>query len=101
MIRHLIGRPYQTKGEEAMPYDPNKDEVLRKWRCEETGLQLSINRYDGGEAKLQIGPRILRKQDGSDRAPVKAGRLTIEDLMWLYENIDEIKEELSALVGPG
>ena len=84
-----------------MPYDPNKDEVLRKWRCEETGLQLSINRYDGGEAKLQIGPRILRKQDGSDRAPVKAGRLTIEDLMWLYEIIDEIKEELSALVGPG
>ena len=84
-----------------MPYDPNKDEVLKKWRCEETGLIVSINRYDGGEAKVQLGPRILRKQDGSDRAPVKAGRLTIEDLMWLYEIIDEVKEELSAHVGPG
>jgi hypothetical protein len=83
-----------------MPYDPSKDEMLKQWRCEETGLLISIHRYDNGEAKLQIGPRILRKQDGSDRAPAKAGRLTIEDLMWLYENIDEIKDELSALAKP-
>ncbi len=83
-----------------MPYDPSKDEVVRSWRCEETGLIVSINRYNGGEAKLQIGPRILKKQDGSDRAPVKAGRLSIEDVMWLYANIDEIKEELSAMAGP-
>jgi hypothetical protein len=83
-----------------MPYDPSKDEVLKTWRCEETGLLISINRYNGGEAKLQIGPRILQKQDGSDRAPVKAGRLSIEDIIWLYANIDEIKEELSALAGP-
>ena len=83
-----------------MPYDPGKDEVLKKWRCEETGLMITINRYDNGEAKLQIGPRILKKQDGSDRAPAKAGRLTIEDLMWLYDHIDEIKDELSALAGP-
>jgi len=83
-----------------MPYDPSKDEVIKQWRCDETGLLISINRYDNGEAKVQIGPRILRKQDGSDRAPVKAGRLTIEDLMWLHEIIDEIKEEMSTLVGP-
>ncbi len=83
-----------------MPYDPSKDEMLKQWRCEETGLLISIHRYDNGEAKLQVGPRILRKRDGSDRAPVKAGRLTIEDLMWLYENIDEIKDELSTLAGP-
>jgi hypothetical protein len=83
-----------------MPYDPSKDKVLKQWRCEETGLMISINRYDTGEAKVQIGPRILKKQDGSDRAPVKAGRLSIEDLMWLYDIIDDIKEELSALVGP-
>ena len=84
-----------------MPYDPSKDEVVKKWRCEETGLVVSIQRYDGGEAKLQIGPRILRKKDGTERAPAKAGRLTIEDVMWLYDLIDDIKEELSALVGPG
>ncbi|KJS32614.1 MAG: hypothetical protein VR64_05910 [Desulfatitalea sp. BRH_c12] len=83
-----------------MPYDPTKDETIKQWHCEETGLMVSIHRYDGGEAKVQIGPRILRRKDGGERAPAKAGRLTIEDLMWLYDIIDEVKEELSGMVGP-
>ncbi len=83
-----------------MAYDPEKDVVLKKWKCDETGLMISINQYGGGEPKVQIGPRILLKKDGSQRAPVKAGRLTIEDLMWLYDIIDEVKEELSSLHKP-
>lgn len=83
-----------------MAYDPEKDKVLKKWKCEETGLIVSINRYGSSEAKLQIGPRILLKKDGSERAPVKAGRLTIEDLMWFYDIIDEVKDELSAITKP-
>ncbi|MEA3280390.1 MAG: hypothetical protein U9Q38_07305 [Thermodesulfobacteriota bacterium] len=83
-----------------MAFDPEKDKVLKKWKCEETGLLVSINRYDKAQPKLQIGPRILKKQDGSDRAPVKAGRLTIEDLSWFYEIIDEVKDELSRLAKP-
>ena len=83
-----------------MAYDPERDMVLNKWKCEETGLVVSINRYGSGEAKLQIGPRILLKKDGSERAPVKAGRLTIEDLMWFYDIIDEVKDELSGLAKP-
>jgi hypothetical protein len=83
-----------------MPYDPEKDEMLKQWRCEETGLMISIQRYNNGEAKLQIGPRILLKKDGSQRAPAKAGRLTIEDVMWLYDIIDDIKDELSNLSKP-
>jgi hypothetical protein len=83
-----------------MPYEPEKDELIKKWRCEETGLMISIQRYAGGEPKLQIGPRILKKKDGSERAPSKAGRLTVEDVMWLYDIIDEIKNELSDLAGP-
>ena len=83
-----------------MPYDPEMDTVLKQWKSEETGLMVSINRYGTGEPKVQIGPRILKKRDGSDRAPVKAGRLTIEDLLWLYDIIDEIKEEMTDLVGP-
>jgi hypothetical protein len=78
-----------------MPFDPDKDVVLKKWRCENTGLLISINQYAGGQPKLQIGPRILKKKDGSDRAPVRAGRLSIEDVMWLYDIIDEVKDELS------
>ncbi len=81
-------------------YDPEKDKKLKEWKCEETGLVVSIQQYGDGEAKLQIGPRILKKKDGTDRVPTKAGRLSIEDVMWLYDIIDEVKDELSGFVGP-
>ncbi|MBT8372715.1 MAG: hypothetical protein HKO68_03160 [Desulfobacterales bacterium] len=83
-----------------MAYDPEMDKMLKKWKCVETGLVVSINQYGAGEPKVQIGPRILLKKDGTERAPVKAGRLTIEDLMWLYELIDEIKDEMTRLARP-
>jgi hypothetical protein len=83
-----------------MPYDPDLDKVLKKWNCEETGLVVSINQYGAGEPKVQIGPRILLKKDGAERAPVKAGRLAMEDVLWLYDIIDEVKEELSRLAKP-
>ena len=83
-----------------MPYEPDKDKMLKQWRCEETGLVISINQYGEGEPKVQIGPRILLKKDGSPRAPVKAGRLSVEDLLWFYDIIDEVKDELSSLAKP-
>jgi hypothetical protein len=83
-----------------MAYEPEKDKVLKKWKSEETGLVLSINKYGDGEAKLQIGPRVLKKKDGTDGAPVKAGRLSIEDVMWLYDLLDEIKDDLIRLATP-
>ena len=81
-------------------YDPDKDKLLKQWKCEETGLMVSINQYGDGEPKLQIGPRILMKKDGTERAPAKAGRLAIEDVLWLYDIIDEIKDELSSRAHP-
>ncbi|MGD1974972.1 MAG: hypothetical protein PVG73_12975 [Desulfobacterales bacterium] len=83
-----------------MPYDPEMDKVLKKWKCDETGLVVTINQYGTGEPKVQIGPRILLKKDGTERAPVKAGRLTIEDVMWFYDMIDEIKDELTKVAKP-
>jgi len=83
-----------------MAFDPSKDKVLKKWKCEETGLIVTINQYGDGEPKVQIGPRILLKKDGTERAPAKAGRLSIEDLMWLYDIIDELKEDMTDLSGP-
>jgi len=83
-----------------MAFDASKDKVLKSWRCEETGLVISINQYGDAMPKLQIGPRILKKKDGTDRVPVKAGRLSIEDLLWFYDMIDEIKDELQELSGP-
>ncbi len=81
-------------------FDPEQDKKLKEWRSEETGLCISICQYKEGEPKVQIGPRIITKKDGTDGAPRKAGRFTIEDVMWLYETIDEVKDELSDLVGP-
>ncbi len=82
-----------------MPFDPEKDKVLKTWKCEETGLLVTINKYGDGEAKVQIGPRVFLRKDGKE-SQRKAGRLAIEDLQWLYDNIDEIKEELGRLVEP-
>lgn len=82
-----------------MPFDPELDKVLKKWRCEETGLVVTINQYGNGEAKVQIGPRVILKKNGEE-SQRKAGRLTIEDLQWFYEIIDEVKDELSALAAP-
>jgi hypothetical protein len=82
-----------------MPFDPEQDKVLKKWKCEETGLLVTINKYGEGEAKLQIGPRVFIRKDGQE-SQRKAGRLTIEDLQWFYDIIDEVKDELSRRVEP-
>jgi len=82
-----------------MAFDPELDKVMKKWKCEETGLVVSINQYGKGEPKLQIGPRVFEKKDGTE-SQRKAGRLTIEDLLWFYAAIDEIKEEMTRLVAP-
>ena len=83
-----------------MPYDPDKDKTLKQWKCEDTGLMVSINQYGGSQPKVQIGPRILMKKDGAERAPAKAGRLSVEDILWLYDTIDDIKETLTDLARP-
>jgi hypothetical protein len=82
-----------------MPFDPSKDKVLKKWQCEETGLVVTISQYAEGEPKLQIGPRMFQRKDGKE-SQRKAGRLSIEDLLWFYDIIDEVKEALSSLAGP-
>ena len=82
-----------------MAFDPEMDKVMKKWKCEETGLVVSINQYGKGEPKLQIGPRVFEKKDGTE-SQRKAGRLTIEDLLWFYDIIDEVKGELSRLAKP-
>jgi hypothetical protein len=73
-----------------MPFDPNKDAVLKEWRCEDTGLIVSIRSYNKGEAKVQIGPRMVPKKSGGE-SMLKAGRLTIEDVMWFESIMPEVK----------
>jgi hypothetical protein len=82
--------------ENAMPYEAEKDLVLGTWENEETGLIVSIYKYGEGEPKLQIGPRSYKKKDGSVGTS-KAGRLTVGDVVWLSEVIEEIKEQMNNL----
>lgn len=82
-----------------MAFDPERDKVIKKWKCDETGLVISINKYGEGEPKVQIGPRVVLKKDGQETQR-KAGRLTIDDLTWLYDIIDEVKDDLSDLARP-
>ncbi len=82
-----------------MAFDPEKDKILKKWRCEETGLVISINQYGDGDPKLQIGPRVFVKKDGTE-SQRKAGRLSLEDLSWFYELIDDVRDELMSLIKP-
>ncbi len=76
-----------------MAYDATKDQALETWQNEETGLSVTIFKYGDGEPKLQIGPRTYKKKDGS-ATMVKAGRLSIADLRWLAEVMDEITETM-------
>ena len=79
-----------------MPFDSSKDKIVKKWESEETGLIISINRYGDGDAKVQIGPRALKKKNSDDTILSKAGRLNFEDILWLYDIIDEVKEAMTA-----
>ena len=79
-----------------MPYDPTMDKVLETWENDDTGLSLSIHRYGEGEPKLQIGPRIYTKKDGT-KSNTKAGRLTIDDILWLSDVIEDVKEKMNGL----
>jgi hypothetical protein len=77
-----------------MPYEPDKDQLLATWENDETGLTVSIYRYGDGEPKLQIGPRSYTKRDGT-KATTKSGRLRMDDVLWLNEIMEEVKEKMN------
>ncbi|MDY7036011.1 MAG: hypothetical protein SV375_07600 [Thermodesulfobacteriota bacterium] len=77
-----------------MAYDPTRNQVLKTWENDETGLNISINRYGDGEPKLQIGPRSYTKKDGTVTM-TRAGRLSIDDILWLSEVLEDVKEKFN------
>ena len=77
-----------------MPYDASMDKILANWENDETGLLVTINRYGESEPKLQIGPRTYTKKDGS-KSTRKAGRLTIDDVLWLNDILEDVKEKMN------
>lgn len=75
-----------------MAYEPEKDNEIQSWK-HEGGLFVSLYQYNGGEPKVQIGPRAYRKADGSEGYG-KAGRLTLAEMGWLFGLKDEIRSEV-------
>jgi hypothetical protein len=78
-----------------MAYDASKDKEIKSWKHKD-GLYLSIYQYNGGEPKIQIGPRAYQKADGSTGYG-KAGRLTLAEMGWLFGLKDEIRAEVQKL----
>ena len=70
-----------------MAYDARKDVAVKIWECE-SGLKASINQYDAGAKKFQIGPRTYTKKNG-DESITKVGRLTFDEVVWLRSVIEE------------
>jgi hypothetical protein len=73
-------------------YDAAMDKEIKTWQ-HQGGLFLSIYQYNGGEPKIQIGPREYKKSDGSTGYG-KAGRLTLEEFGWIIGLKDEIRAEV-------
>jgi len=78
-----------------MAYDESKDKVIKTWQ-HKNGLYLSIYQYNGGEPKIQIGPRAYKKADGSTGYG-KVGRLSLEEMGWLFGLKDEIREAVKSV----
>ena len=76
-----------------MPFDQSKDKELFK-TVGEKGLRVTVNSYDGGPPKVQIGPREFETRDGNVRLG-KTGRLSLDEWEWLLSLDAEVREKLS------
>ncbi|MEW6613962.1 MAG: hypothetical protein AB1401_00600 [Thermodesulfobacteriota bacterium] len=73
-----------------MAYDPDLDKVVKEF-THENGLCVSINRYNGGDEKVQIGPRVIGKGTIAEKK-VKAGRLSKEEFEWVCSLREKIEK---------
>ncbi len=75
-----------------MAFDESKDKTIAEWRQKD--FVVSVRQYNGGERKLQIGPREVEKADGS-LTHRKAGRLSAEEVAWAFEIYPEVEKALT------
>jgi hypothetical protein len=103
MVVLFLFKSLRKKGEAIMAYDKSKDVCIFERSIGDDGkeLKVSVFSYNGGEMKLQIGPRTYVKRNGSVGFN-KVGRLTFDEVLAINELIPEIRgimgESLSAVV---
>jgi hypothetical protein len=73
-----------------MGYELDRDKLLKlfEMKQEKSSLLFSVFSYDGGKAKIGI-TRSYEKRDGT-MGYGNSGRLTIDEIKFLKENLDEI-----------
>ena len=76
-----------------MTYKSDLDKVLFESTVGED-LKVSVYSYNGGESKLQIGPRTYTKKNG-DVGFRKAGRLTASEVEGLVRVLGEVQALLN------
>jgi len=79
-----------------MAFDKTKDVEIFKEKLE-SGLLVTVNQYNGGTPKIQIGPR--EKEVGGETQYWKAGRLTFEEYTAIAKLQKKIKEAVVAAGG--
>lgn len=77
-----------------MGFDPGKDVELNRWKFEDenNNLIITLNSYNNGPSKVQIGPREYTKKDGSIGYR-KCGRISLKEMQWIGEVIKEMNIE--------
>lgn len=83
-----------------MAYNKGLDREVRGWVIgdpDDKHLRVSVMSYNGGEMKLQIGPRAYLRRDGKEGF-AKAGRLTLDEVKALTDITPEIEGVLAGAV---
>lgn len=103
MVVLFLFKSLRKKGETTMAFDKSKDVAIfeKSIGDEDKCLKVSVMSYNGGEMKLQIGPRTYIKRNGSVGYG-KAGRMTFEEVMAINDLMPEIRgimgESLTSVV---
>lgn len=77
----------------AFKKELDKELYSVKIESEDTEIQVSVSSYNDGKPKLQIGPRVFEKKDGTP-AFRKMGRLTADETEKLLEVLPEALEHM-------
>ncbi len=80
-----------------MAFNKALDREVRGWvigNPDDKHLRISVMQYNGGEMKLQIGPRVYKRGNGADGF-AKAGRLTLNEVKALTDITPEIEGVLA------
>ena len=81
-----------------MAYNKGLDKELFHATIEgedEKALHVSVHAYNGGEPKLQIGPRTYIKRDGGTGYG-KAGRISADEVAKLVDILKDVEDILGA-----